>query len=493
MGQGLLLLTCVGKENIYLSSEPDITFFKASYKRYTNFLTETAVQYFTNTPDFGRCATVNISKNADLLSNIYIYVKLPDIVKSNHSILPENIKKFRWVNKIGLAIIKYVDLEIGGTLIERNFSDWLNIWYELNLDYGKTNAFNKMIGNIEVLTSFTNSKSSYELNIPLNFWFCQDAGIALPLISMIHDVIKIHVEFNSFTSVYNESPTNYMQVNELFCLFTYGELIKQTVVDKLAIGIFVYYDNIKQYIYYNKVKGDFITPSELDKRYVVVGSDSLFEINITPNTLITQDEPYFKYNYPSIIESYLLVNYIYLDNDERFVFLNKSHDYLIPMVQNIHEQFFNSANITYKIPFINSNKVIFWRAQLNSNIMTNDLFNYSLYPITNKYNNIIEKEYINLNSINSMSLANIELYTNLQIYLNNYTSSSTGINMYSFSLYPKCYQPSGSLNFSSIDNSYIKITLNNTINYQNSVSIKGYGLQYNIFKIVDGLSTLEFV
>lgn len=65
--------------------------------------------------------------------------------------------------------------------------------------------------------------------------------------------------------------------------------------------------------------------------------------------------------------------------------------------------------------------------------------------------------------------------------------------MYSFSLYPKCYQPSGSLNFSSIDNSYIKITLNNTINYQNSVSIKGYGLQYNIFKIVDGLSTLEFV
>ena len=66
MGIGLLLLVSVGKENIYLSSQPEITFFKVAYKRYTNFSIETIAQYFKSTSDFGRRVTVNLSKNADL-------------------------------------------------------------------------------------------------------------------------------------------------------------------------------------------------------------------------------------------------------------------------------------------------------------------------------------------------------------------------------------------------------------------------------------------
>jgi len=492
MGLGLLLLVSVGKENIYLSTQPDITFFKIAYKRYTNFSSETVAQYFKNTPDFSRRCTVNISKNADLLGQIYVYINLPDIIKSNHSNLPNNIKKFSYVKKVGLAILKYIDLEIGGILIERHFGDWLNIWNELTLDYGKKNAYDKMIGNIDILTDYSNGKKSYGLNIPLNFWFCQDTGLSLPLISMIHNDIKIHVEFNDFYKIYNESPTHYIQINECFCLFNYNEIIKQNIDGNIAIGKFIYFDIVNQYLYYNKLKGDFIIPTTSLNKYVIKGNDTLYEVNIKPNSLLIQDENYFRFNIPAIIESYLLVNYIYLDNEERFNFINKSHEYLIPIIQNIAEQNYYSSNISYKIPFINPNKIIFWRAQLISNINSNDLFNYTLYPITDTYNNIIDNESIIINSIERMQPNNIELYTNLQIYINNFVSSSPGIHLFSFSLNPKEYQPSGTLNFSQIDDTYIQMNLNKKINYQNNIIIKGYGLQYNIFRVINGLGGLGF-
>ena len=483
MGLGLLLLVSVGKENIYLSTQPEITFFKIAYKRYTNFSIETVAQYFMNTPDFGRRVTVNVSKNADLLGQIYIYVNLPDITRSNPSILPTNIKTFAWVKKIGLALIKYVDLEIGGILIERNFGDWLNIWYELNTTYGKRKAYDKMIGNIELLTQFTNGKQSYGLNIPLNFWFCQDSGLALPLVAMVHNDIKLHVQFNDFNNTYIESPTNYITIVEPFCLFQYGELITQNINGNISIGKFIYYDNINQNVYYNLLNGNFLIPTTTDTRYIITGSISLFDANIKINSLVIVDEPYFRFNIPSLIDAYLLVNYIYLDNEERFNFLNKPHEYLIPMVQNIAQQTYFSNNISYKIPFINPNKIIFWVAQLISNINTNDLFNYSLYPLTNTYDNIIQTESVICNSIDRMQPTNIELYTILQIYLNNFISTQSNINMFSFCLNPKDYQPSGTLNFSQIDDTYIQMSLNKKINYQNRIVIRGYGYQLSLIHI----------
>lgn len=492
MGLGLLLLVSLGKENIYLSVQPDITFFKIAYKRYTNFSLESVAQYFKNTPDFGRRVTVNISKNADLLGQCYINVTLPDIIQSNHSVLPQNIKKFAWVKKIGLALIKTVDLEIGGIMIERHYCDWLNIWYELTVPISKQISYNKMIGNIDILTTFTNGKKSYNLNIPLNFWFCQDSGLALPLIALSHNDIKIHVEFNDFSSTFIESPTHYIKVNEPFCLFIYGELIKQNVDNIVAIGKFIYYDNINQYVYYNKLKGDFLIPTTNNNRYVITGLQTNFETNITPNSLLIKDESYFRFNIPSIIDAYLLVNYIYLDNEERFNFLNKSHQYLIPMIQNVSEQVFYSSNISYKIPFTNPSKIIFWRAQLNSNFISNDLFNYTLFPITNDQTTIIDNESIVINSIDRMQSSNIQLYTHLQIYNNNYVSSQNGIHMFSFSLTPKDYQPSGSLNFSQVDDTFIQMSLNKKINYQNTINIKAYNLHYNLFKISNGLGGLGF-
>jgi hypothetical protein len=492
MGIGLLNLVTIGKENIYLSTEPEITFFKIAYKRYSNFSIEPIAQYFKTIPDFGRKVTVNISKTADLLHKLYLYVKLPDIITSNHSILPNGIKKFSWNKKIGFALIRYIDLEISGILIERNFGDWLNIWYELTTTIGKYNSLNKMIGNIDLLTNYSNGKPSYSLNIPLNFWFCQDTGLALPLIAMIHNDIKIHVEFNDFNLCFMESPTHYIKINEGLCLFKENELIKQNYNSNISIGKFIYFDPINQYVYYNKIKGEFVIPNNINQKIPIIGDKSEYETNISINTKVIKDESYFRFNNPSLLDAYLIVNYIYLDNEERFKFLTKTHQYLIPIVQNIPEQIAYSANISYKIPFINPNKIIFWRCCLLSNITANDSFNYSLEPLTPTIQPICEKVEIILNSISRMSLKNYESYTLLQTYMNNFCSPQFGIYMYSHSLNPLDYDPSGTCNYSQIDDSYLQLTLSKKINYQNPISIKAYGIQYNLFRIADGLGGLGY-
>jgi hypothetical protein len=492
MGAGLLILVSIGKENIYLSTEPEITYFKIAYKRYTNFSIETVEQYFKTVADFGRRVTVNISKNADLLTQVYVFISLPDIITSNHSILPVGIKQFAWVSKIGLAVIKTVDLEISGILIERNYGDWLNIWYELTIPLSKKQSYNNMIGNINILTNFSNGKNTRNLTIPLNFWFCQDSGIALPLVSMIHNDIKIHVEFNNFSSCFLTSPTNYVKIKEIFCLFKSGELIYQIINNNKITGSFVYYDVNTQFLFYNQINGVFIAPTNTNILYPIIGTITNFKCNLFINTTVIVDEPYFKYNDPSLLYASLLVNYIYLDNEERFNFINKPQQYLIPTIQNIPSQIFYSTNIIYKIPFINPNKIIFWRCCLLSNINSNNYFNYSLYPLTNTPDSIINNVSIILNSIQRMEPNCWEHYSILQNYLNNFTTPQKGIYMYSFSLNSLDYQPSGTCNFSQIDDTYLQITLNNKINYQNPIVIDSYGLQYNLFRIADGLGGLTY-
>jgi hypothetical protein len=496
MGVGLLILVSVGKENLYLSSQPEITFFKVAYKRYTNFSIESITQFFKSTPDFGRHVTVNLSKNADLLGSIHLYVELPTIPQSNPSILPSDIKQFAWTKKIGLALLNYVDLEISGILIDRQYGDYLNIWYELVVNLGLKKGYNKMIGNVDILTNFSNGKLSYTLYVPLNFWFCQDSGLSLPIIAMIHNDIKIHVQFNEISKCYIQSPTNYIKTSEPFTLFKKGEIITQTIGNNTVIGQFVYYDVINNNMYYNKIKDDFLIPSNSnDINYSIKGTVSKFVQDLLSSSKVIIDEDYFRFSVPSLQTANLLVNYIYLDNTERFLFINNSIEYLVPITQNIQEQTFYSTNVIYRIPFFNPIKIIFWRAQLLSNYNANDTFNYSLYPInynTNNSNKLIENEYLVLNSVNRMELSKSEYYTNIQVYQNKFSTPQDGIHMFTFCINPLEYQPSGSMNFSKIDDAYIQLNLNKLINYQTPTLIKAYGIQLNVFRVFNGLSGLAY-
>lgn len=495
MGLGLLQLVNVGKENIYISTQPEITYFKIAYKKYTNFSIEEIPQYFKTTPDFGRRCIVNLGKNADLIYMIYLYIQLPNIQFENifNSLINKNIQKFAWVNKIGLALINFVEIEIGGTIIDRHYNDWLNIWNELTTKKGIKKSYNKMIGNISELTEFSVNKSSYILYIPLAFWFCLDSGLALPLVALSLNDIKIHVEFNDFNLCYKLSPSHYISINNNFCIFEKNEIFYQIYQNTKIIGEFIYFDKINKYLYYNPIKGKFIIPTtDNNINLVLIGSKTNFKIYIQTNSVVVQNNNYFKFNTPSIIDAYLIINYIYLDNYERNKFINKNHEYIIPLVQTVSDQIIYSINSIYKLPLVNPVKIIIWRALLLSNIDNNDYFNYTSYPYTDTYDYLIIKNYLVINSINMIDINSIEYYTILQKYQYKLNNEQTGIYMYSFALDPKEIQPTGTLNFTKINDSYIQLNMNSIINYQNPISIKAYAIQYNLFKITNGICGLIY-
>ena len=511
MGLGLLELTNVGKENVYLTTQPEITYFKVAYKKYTNFSIEETPQYFKTTPDFGRRCVVNIGKNADLMGMSYLYVQLPSVQYENLiTSVPNN---FAWVEKIGMAIINFVEIELGGNIIDRHYGDWLNIWNELTIGSGIKKAYNKMIGNITTLTDYSASKLSYILYIPLSFWFCLDSGLALPLVALSHNDIKIHVEFNDISLCYNLSPSYYISVTNNICLLKPGETFYQFYQNTQNIGEFVYFDKINQRIYYNPIKGKFVIPTiDNNLNLVLTSLNTNFQIYIQTNSVVVQNNNYFKYNTPSIIESYLVVNYIYLDNSERIKFINKSHEYLIPTVQTIPAQTIFSINAIYKLPLYNSVKLIIWRCLLLSNITLNKQFKYmqtvrsqvkpdnlargsSILEIQPQFNNeesLINKNFLVLNSINCIDINSIQYYTTIQNYQCEFNNNQSGIFLYSFALNPKDIQPSGSLNFSKINDAYIQLNMNPIVNYQNPISIQGYAVQYNLLKVLNGIGGLIF-
>lgn len=489
MGLGLLLLASYGKENIIISEKPKITFFKKVYKKYNNFSFESIPQYFKSTPNFGRRVTVNLSKTGDMINDISLYVELPEISFSNHSILEDDIKKFAWVDKIGFALIKFIDIEIGGLLINRHYNDWLNIYFENNYNI---DDYNKLIGtNVKLLNDFSNGKSSYKLHIPLKFFFNLDYNFALPILSITKQDVKIHLEFNDFNLCYKETPTHYFQIDNYYCLFQKGELIKQNIDGVKSIGEYVHFDVNTRRVYYNKILNTFLTPPNINTKYVITGEKSSYSVLPTVNSIIVNDESYFYTNRPNFKDAYLIVNYIFLDNNERWYFLNNKLEYVIPLVQNILEQTGTNINKNYKLNLSNPHKLLYWRAQFDFHKNINNHFNYTTTPLVDTNEPIILENKLMINSIPRIEVYNYEYYSYLQTFINKFFLID-GIYQYSFCLNPKDNISNGTSNFSKIDDSYLQLTLNKLVNYQTTVNIKAYGIYYNILVIKNGSCSLKF-
>ena len=192
MGGGLLQLVAYGAQDVYLTGNPQITFFKVVYRRHTNFAVEAIAQTFNGTPGYGQTVTCQISRNGDLINRVYLQVNLPKI-DSTLNYVPAFAYNAgpRYVNYIGLRLIKSVTIEIGGQQIDKHYSDWLYIWNELSLPLGKRYAYDTMVGADKDLTWAKNTN----LYIPLEFWFCRNVGLALPLIALQYHEVKINIQF----------------------------------------------------------------------------------------------------------------------------------------------------------------------------------------------------------------------------------------------------------------------------------------------------------
>lgn len=192
MGGGLIQLLAVGIQDIYLIGNPQITFFKTVFKKYTNFALESMAQTVDGRPDFGQQIQVTIDRKGDLVKDIIIEMLLP--------ILPPN---YYWTSGIGNVLIKQVDLEIGGQLIDRHYSEWLDIWSQLTVNESKIGAYNSMVGNNNTISSLqNNAQKPLRLHVPMFFWFNRDYAMALPLIALQYHTVVLTIHLRDFNSCY---------------------------------------------------------------------------------------------------------------------------------------------------------------------------------------------------------------------------------------------------------------------------------------------------
>ena len=208
MGGGIFQLIAYGSQDVYLTGNPQITFFKAVYSRHSNFSIESVEQVFKGYPSFSNKISVTIGRNGDLLHNMILEV---DISTEKGS------PKF--VNRPGFALINFVEIEIGGQVMDKHYGEWMDIWSQLSHSGEQFQKLEHMIdGNLN-----SNDTGNTKLYIPLQFWFNRNIGLALPLIALQYHEVKLNLYLNKEANIRknhsNNNSNNAFRINniKLFC------------------------------------------------------------------------------------------------------------------------------------------------------------------------------------------------------------------------------------------------------------------------------------
>jgi len=195
VGQGgLLQLVAHGKQDVFLTGNPQMTWFKMVYRRYTNFAIESQPMYFDGTPDFGKRITCLVPRRGDLLGQIILEVTLPAITLTNGSAVS-------YVNSIGHALIQEITLEVGEMEIDKQNGEWMEIWSNYTTATDKKTAFYNMIGKVDGFSPPT-LFGPLKLYIPLRFWFCKNPGMALPLLALQYHPVRINLTLRPLSQLF---------------------------------------------------------------------------------------------------------------------------------------------------------------------------------------------------------------------------------------------------------------------------------------------------
>lgn len=551
MAGGLVQLAAYGVEDVYLTGDPQITFFKVLYRRHTNFAVESVIQYFSSPPNFGETVNCTISRVGDLIGRIFLYIELPAIPKFIDPMTGEEdaIKKFAWVNFLGGALLCEFSVDIGGKMIDKQYGEWLYIWSQVS--NRQDIALSKMVGDIPSLYTFSNGKQGYKLYIPLTFWFCRHNGLALPLIALASSDVKLIFTFRRAEECYRIGPTNSIDILEDVVPFNPGDYIRQTINNQTIYGYVMDYDYLRKKLFYIKIH----SPTAIKRSF-----ESNQIKNNLPQTIINDPDyicniPYRIYNVitntyctptpntremvesialpqrPRFGESFLYVDYIYLDNEERNKFGRTNHEYLIEQIQFNKEIGITSPNVKMKLALNHPCKAFYWVAQLDSMVgpnTMNELFNYTTSPVhyaigdpninnlppeyipeyCNQYPNannklifydrfygesLVVKNKLLMDGRERFHGRNYEYFNYVQPYEHHYRGPILGINVYSPALYPEENQPSSAINASKMEDIDLLVHLRNIVNPCNTAKIRCYTINYNILRIFFNMGGLAFV
>lgn len=564
MGGGLMQLVAYGAQDVYLTSNPQITFWKVSYKRHTNFAMESIEQTFNGQADFGRRVTCTISRNGDLAYRTYLQVTLPEINQQMKGSTQDGVYA-RWLDFPGEQIVSTVEVEIGGQRIDRQFGDWMHIWNQLTLTVDQRRGYHAMVGNTTQLTYITdpsfndvdgpcesnaprqvcaprNALPETTLYVPLQFWFCRNPGLALPLIALQYHEVKINLDLRPLDE----------------CLWAVGSLACSNGVRTSAGG--------KVTNAYNQ----------------------------------------------SLVAASLYVDYVFLDTDERRRMAQNPHEYLIEQLQHTGDESVGSSSNKIKLNFNHPVKELIWVVQPDSNVdycsslecgqllynllgaqpfnytdavdvlpnaihsfgaklatsrfstsyINNDMFNDAGAPnmegtgwwqggvtansatqgdpTSTSYwlsaanfagdaaltsstigigdiegsgvsdagtfvlaenaltmhcwgSNPVVTAKLQLNGQDRFSEREGSYFDTVQPYQHHTASPDTGINVFSFALRPEEHQPSGSCNFSRIDNATLQLVLSNaTVEGIKTAKVRVYATNYNVLRVMSGMGGLAY-
>jgi hypothetical protein len=553
-------LVAYGAQDVYLTGNPQITFWKVTYRRHTNFAMESIEQTFNGQADFGRRVQCTISRNGDLAYRTYLQVTLPEIGQDGCcGDVNDCDKTFaRWLDYPGEQLISMVEVEIGGQRIDRQYGDWMHIWNQLTLTAEQERGYNKMVGQTTQLTYLTdpefadvdsacagmdvpaavcaprNALPETTLYIPLQFWFCRNPGLALPLIALQYHEVRINLELRPSDEV----------------LFAVNNLTGAT------------------------------------KQYVEGGSTIVADGSSVKDTVSYQK---------SLVAASLYVDYVFLDTDERRRMAQNPHEYLIEQLQFTGDESVGSSSNKIKLNFNHPCKELIWVVQPDANVdycssflkSTNlnmalgaQPFNYTdaldallpsiaafsgyeqvkgeggfitastgmfqdpgadslgkgsqwgewfstsgscsaggmsaAFPISDVGDsgvsdagafvlaecamtkhcwgqNPVVTAKLQLNGQDRFSEREGTYFDLVQPYQHHTRSPDTGINVYSFALRPEEHQPSGTCNMSRIDNATLQLVLStNAIGGDNTAKVRVYATNYNVLRVMSGMGGLAY-
>lgn len=373
MGGGLMQLVAYGSQDIYLTGNPQFTFFKVVYKRHTNFSIESIEQSFSGSADYGKKFSVTIARNGDLLTKLWIEMDV-DCSGGSPSV------------NAGFQLIDYIEIEIGGQVIDKQYGEWMAIWCDLTHTTDQQFLLQNMLGD-EI--DMVNSGGKADIFIPLQFWFCRNTGLALPLIALQYHEVKLNIQMKP------AAPTK--------------------------TGIY------------------------------------------------------------GIDEVRIYADYIFLDTDERRRFAQVSHEYLIEQVQFSNDLLSVYGGNQHDLRFNHPVKELIWVVEKNDDFGGGDLDVIHQNPISSAV--------IQLNGQDRFKRRKGTYFSKVQRYQHH-----TGIGnleyvyIYSFGLKPEEHQPSGTCNFSRIDNAIISYTQESQV----ADVFRMWAVNYNVLRIMSGMAGLAY-
>ena len=498
---GLLELVAHGIQDIYLIGNPQITFFKTVYKRHTNFSMESYQLSYDATPNWGKKTTFSITHYADLMHTMIVEADLPELHSKTTSDplwggaasdFDVGRGEISWVNNTGHALVSYYDITIGKQLIDRQYSEWMEIWTQLSQSESKKRGLDLMLNRNDNLIVNAGPLTTY---IPLQFWFCRNIGLALPLVALQYHEVQLEINFRTFDQMYTFGSNNYYTAtsNGSNILQVYKTFANTPDLDDSSKAKIVVFRDGSQY-FINPIltiggggqTGQIGSPYLLKMVTTIPVGYTNATIYIKPNGVIDTS-----YN-TNITEVRLYVDYIYLDTIEQREFASAKHRYLIEQLQYSGAQSITENALTNRLR-LNFNlpvKELFWVNQLDDVFITNDLFNFSntVDPVVPQ-NNIIASAIIYINGIERFSVRDGNYFRLIQPYQKHTRSPNGFIYIYSFSVKPEEHQPSGCSNFSKIDTKELFLNIQPNTRTQ---QLRVYALNYNILRIYNGMGGIAF-